>query len=588
MISKKRISPYRGRILVIESDLLCVQKISTELREEGYQVEWADQTNRCFDKIKNEQVDVVILAVEVWENKGYQLIPVIRRLNNLIPIIVTSTDDSIEAAERVREHDIFFYAIKPLDMEELKLVIKNALLRRQASSYEAYSAQRAPDRQGNFEENVLDLKQASKLLKMSQEKVSTLAREGEIPAGRIGNKWHFIRNQLLEWLRITAAGNQKNYGTMILETMEEGVAVIDSDLKIVSCNSAYLRTLDVPRERIIGEHCYAVSHRSNIPCAEANCPVRQAFKKRHPVKCMHVNYDNEGNERYCDIIALPMRNQKGKVLQVVEIIRDNSEIYNLNKHLDWITSFLALESRKTLGSVVMNISALFDINLSKSIPNTDCREMLLSSLCSVKALQDMIRNYIITYKAENGQLQCLKQECDVIRQVIEPTLREFKPVLGKKNMSVAVEVGQRRQLLCDPYLLKIALCNLLSNAVKYGTDSTIVECRFRIKHKKFELKVFNEGVGVPQHQITNIFNRFARFDEWGTSGSGLGLHVVKKIAEIHEGTVQVESGYIIRGKPIKYNEFSAEKQQSTASDPQLKKFATFTLVGKIAGNSGKK
>ena len=131
-----------GRIVIVDKDQKTVKQLMKNLSKQGYKVENIEQTSKMFEKIKNEQIDVLILAVEAWGTKGYELIPTIKKINSFLPIIVTSADDSIEVAARVREQGIFFYAIKPLDMKEIKLALKNALSRKFIRKYEPLAIQK--------------------------------------------------------------------------------------------------------------------------------------------------------------------------------------------------------------------------------------------------------------------------------------------------------------------------------------------------------------------------------------------------------------------------------------------------------------
>lgn len=572
--------PFRkhARIVIMDNDEKTLKQLIKSLSKEGYKAETLAQTSKVFEKIKNEQIDILILAVDAWGTKGYELIPMIKKMNRFLPIIATSADDSIEMATRVREEGVFFYALKPLDMKEIKLALKNAFKKSITRYYEPVTIQKKKVVHKDFEDEILDLNEASKILDVGKQTLRKLAKKGELPATRIGQKWYFIRNQLLEWLRVTAAGNQKNYGTLILETMDEGVAVVDKRLKIISCNSAYLQALDVPRDKIIGEYCYRVSHRSMVPCDESTCPVRQAFKTRRPVKFMHVNYDSDGREHYCDVIALPIKDKQGNVFQVLEVIRDSTEIYNLNEHLNWITSFFVHESRKTLGPIMMNISALVDSKLSETISVGKRNEMLLSSLCSLKLLYDMIRNYIISYKGENRTIQCLKKRLDIKNAVLLPVLEEVKPLFYKKNMDVETRISGDNVIYCDCDLMKIAFSNILNNASKYGTEGTTIQCVLTVSDKECELSILNEGIGVPRNKLDDIFDRFARFDKLEISGTGLGLHVVKMIAEMHNGIIRAESGFLIQNQPVTYNEFDSNEDLYTMKEENLKKFARFILT----------
>lgn len=570
---------------MLDSDREAVQRLLRHFGRLGYDIENIEEPSRMVERVRNDQADALIIAVEAQGIKGYDLLPIIKRINRSIPIIVTSKDDSLEVASRVREHGVFFYAIKPIDLKEIELVVKNALGKKRLRADVAPDTGRHVTDQ-DYEEEILDLDEASKILRLSRATLSRLAHKGEIPGSRVGSRWRFIKNQLFEWLRVTAAGNQRNYGTLILETMDEGVAVVDKRLKIVSCNSAYLQSLDIPRDRIIGEHCYRVSHRSEVPCAAATCPARQAFRTQRPVKFMHINYDEDGGAHYCDVVALPIKDDKGRVSEVVEVIRDNTEIYHLNQHLNWVVSFVAHELKGTLGSVVMNISAIVDEKLSRTLDERKRSEMLLSSLSSLKLMNDMIRNYLISSKGRGGQLEMKMQRVDIQSDVVRPMIDELNPLLMKKNMRIEMKVLGERPVVCDRSLMRIAISNLLNNAAKYGTAGTTIVCGLSLTGRGMEFTCFNEGSGIPADKLDAVFNEFTRFDTSGVGGTGLGLHVVKMIAELHHGTVRAQSGYIIGGRPISYDAFYANEDYFELRDEEahLKKFADFILT--IPGHTG--
>jgi len=566
-------------VLILDTDKVSVHQLTDILVKAGYEVKITEKPSIVIEKVKANQVDAFIVAVEILDAKGYDLIPAIKMINRCIPIIVTSADDSVEIATKVREHGVFFYAIKPLDMKEIKIVVKNAINKKFKNTQEMDWVDKEGLSKGNFEEEVLDVKKACKVLKLSKTTVNKLVKNGELPAVRIGDKWRFNRDQLLEWLRVTGAGNQKNYGTLILETMDEGVAVVDRQLRIVSCNNAYRQSLDIPCNRIIGEHCYRVSHRSTTPCEESTCPVRQAFKTERPVKLMHINYDDEGKEHYCDVLALPIKDEQGRIAEIIEVIRDNTEIYNLNKHLCWVIDFVAHELKGPLGSVMMNISALVDKKLCHTIDKNKRNEMLLASLGSLKLMHDMIRNYLISSKGKKGQLQFNLTIVDINDDVYKPAIDELKPVILKKEMTIETKIQAERPVYCDRDLMKIVFSNLISNAAKYGTTRTKIQCTITVREKEFEFNIFNEGIGIPMEKLTEVFGEFTRFDSTGIGGTGLGLYVVKMIVDMHKGKVKAESGYIVDESPVTYDEFYTDmKFYDLKKDEKVqKKFARFIL-----------
>jgi len=419
MIRQRKAKHYR--IIVMDSDVKTAKQLVSVLCKEGYRAENIEQTSRLFEKIRSNLIDVLILDVDAWYKRGYELIPIVKSMDRLLPIIVTSADDSIEVAAKVREQGIFFYTMKPLDMQEIKIALKNALNRRYTSRY------------------------------------------------------------------TSGLGKQEKLG------------VVDTS----------------------------------------------------------------------------------------EVIRDNAEMCDINKHLNWIMAFFVHECKGTLGSVMMNISALADANISQRISPAKQNAMLLSSLCSLGMLHDMIRNYVISYRGENKRLQCSRRRVDVYKRCLEPVINEFRPMLKKNEMSINVDMKGNRFFYCDADLMKIGFSNLINNAIKYGTACTDIRCKSLTTDEIFRLSIWNEGIGVERERLDDIFERFIRFDKVGINGTGLGLHVVKMIANVHNGSVKAESGYLITDTSVTYDEFYSNPRLAKTDRTDLKKFARFIFEIPSSGHQQK-
>jgi signal transduction histidine kinase len=96
----------------------------------------------------------------------------------------------------------------------------------------------------------------------------------------------------------------------------------------------------------------------------------------------------------------------------------------------------------------------------------------------------------------------------------------------------------------DKFLLDIAISNLIGNSIKYGVDGGSVEVTLKDDKNKLIIEVCDDGVGIPEEEISKIFKDFYRAEnvkKISTEGSGLGLSVVKKIIDRHEGLIRVKS-----------------------------------------------
>jgi PAS domain S-box-containing protein len=98
---------------------------------------------------------------------------------------------------------------------------------------------------------------------------------------------------------------------------------------------------------------------------------------------------------------------------------------------------------------------------------------------------------------------------------------------------------------CDPQAVAYAVSNLLGNAVKFSPDGGTVHVRVSQGDGRTRIRVADEGIGVPEEARETIFDRFVQADMSSTrefGGFGLGLFIVKQVAEAHDGSVTVAPG----------------------------------------------
>ena len=114
-------------ILIADSDEEVRERLKTILADEGYKVETAKVGSEIIQKVQTHDIGVTIMDVFMPGMKVHKVIPAVKSINPGIPIIVMSADSSIDLAREVRKEGIFFYAMKPLNMEEIKLAVKDAV-----------------------------------------------------------------------------------------------------------------------------------------------------------------------------------------------------------------------------------------------------------------------------------------------------------------------------------------------------------------------------------------------------------------------------------------------------------------------------
>ena len=122
-------------------------------------------------------------------------------------------------------------------------------------------------------------------------------------------------------------------------------------------------------------------------------------------------------------------------------------------------------------------------------------------------------------------------------------LSTIKPLAIQRNISLSF-TGEEVCYDADPSDLDIMFNNLLSNAVKYNREGGSVEVSIHKMEESLEIRVKDSGIGMSEEEISQLFKEFVRIKNSrtkGIDGSGLGLSIVSKIAELYGGHIHVKS-----------------------------------------------
>ncbi len=157
-------------------------------------------------------------------------------------------------------------------------------------------------------------------------------------------------------------GSSSNYLQAIIDSLEDELMVVDRDYHIIQANEAVLSRRGKRRREVIGKYCYEISHGVPEFCRPPhhNCPVKVVWETRKPTRATHVHiyYDNgEKRERYVDIIASPITDSHGNVSAVTELMRDVTEIKELE-----LQTAKAHEDLSALNTITSAVSQSLDLD----------------------------------------------------------------------------------------------------------------------------------------------------------------------------------------------------------------------------------
>ncbi len=120
---------HARRVLIIDPDLDLAHELCSRFLEKGYDAENCKGITEAIQRIKNVKFSCVIMDTQIPEMMGYEAVPILKALDPLLKIIMTTSENSRELEIKVREQEIFYYYIKSFDRKELEQAVSNVFQR---------------------------------------------------------------------------------------------------------------------------------------------------------------------------------------------------------------------------------------------------------------------------------------------------------------------------------------------------------------------------------------------------------------------------------------------------------------------------
>jgi PAS domain S-box-containing protein len=329
----------------------------------------------------------------------------------------------------------------------------------------------------------------------------------------------------------------------IIENSGDGVMIVNSYRIIQTWNKALSRLTDIPIEDAVGKPCYQILDLrtpQGVSVCHTMCPlIRPPADGRLSAEGIHHRVDGL-------VITLadnysPQRNEDGETTQIIANVRDVTHFREAEQLKQTLLSVISHEL-KTPVSIIKGYAG----TLAREDANWD-KATLADGLAIIEEESDrldrLITNLLEASRLQTGgfQLQlCYLDLIDVAKNAVE----NLKATTNKHQF--ILDFPEDYPPVCGDYeRLWEVITNLISNAIKYSPNGGDIEINGIIAdNDTVQLSVRDEGIGIPPVEQENIFDYFYRVDNRlvrQTSGTGLGLFLVKAVVEAHGGRVWVES-----------------------------------------------
>ena len=218
---------------------------------------------------------------------------------------------------------------------------------------------------------------------------------------------------------------------------------------------------------------------------------------------------------------------------------DQAQLLQATERLERsLLNSISHDLRTPLSSITGALSSLRDEK--NSLDTESRRELIDLAWEEAGRMNRFVSNLLDMTRLEAGALKIKKEPYDV-QDLLGTCLGSLEPRL--KGKKVKIDIPSDLPLVpMDSVLMAQVMDNVLDNALKYSPPSGMIEVAARIRENRLEIEVADQGPGIPEEYLTQVFNKFSRIIRAdGTSGIGLGLTISKGIVEAHEGKIWAES-----------------------------------------------
>ena len=351
---------------------------------------------------------------------------------------------------------------------------------------------------------------------------------------------------------------------LIFDSMPDMVALIDLNNIVVKANIAMRKKINVGDKNFTGHSCFNLMHANG--CASANCPHLSMLldKKPHNIEIFEPKFN-----LFLDISTIPLFDSANNLLGSLHIARDitiqkeleaklnkyNNELKELNQSKDKFFGIVAHDLRSPFQGMLGFTDLILDE--LETLSKEEIREYLQKVRDSSYSTFSFLENLLNWSRLQTGRMQFNPSNFS-LTETITGIFSLLNSNAHSKNIRLINNLSHDYNVYADQQMLHSILLNLATNAIKFTSEGGTVTFDAKILNrsdqkteitsnpypKRLEISVSDTGTGMSAETVLKLFSIDDHFSLAGTAneqGAGLGLILVKEMAEKHGGTLSVNS-----------------------------------------------
>ncbi len=354
----------------------------------------------------------------------------------------------------------------------------------------------------------------------------------------------------------------------MLESITQGITdevlLLSKDFKIIWANNTILKQAKLELKDVIGKYCYEVTHNTKEPCNNASelCPIDNILKTGNSTTLEHIHFQADGSKQFVEVSVSPVKDKSGEIIQFVHLSRDitvrKEAEYNLQETCQRLqeTQEQLIQSSKmaAMGQLAAGIS--HELNQ----PLTGIKgfaQALLMDFDEKNPFRKDINKIVeqanrIDKIIKNVRTFARKSESDIeavdLNKTVEDAFSLINEQLKLHNILVNKSLDKNLpKIRSDSNQLLQVFVNFITNArdaidcLQRPEGGTITVKTLLCQDNAYVQLIFqDDGCGIEEENLSHIFNPFFTTKS-PDKGMGLGLAIVYRIIEDHDGKINVES-----------------------------------------------
>jgi signal transduction histidine kinase/ActR/RegA family two-component response regulator len=344
------------------------------------------------------------------------------------------------------------------------------------------------------------------------------------------------------------------YAENIIATLREPFLVLNRDLRVKTANRSFLESFHVSHEETENRLVYDLGDGQwDIPLLRTL--LNEVLSKDHPIhdfvvehrfpdigqRTMLLNarkFTRESNAPPLILLAIEDVTERRRLERQMQ--EQAAALADLDHRKDEFLAMLSHELRNPLAAILNAVQVL---QLQKSENSAQQKAQAIIER-QVGQLTHLVDDLLDVSRTITGRIQLRLERIDV-GGIVERAVETARPSIDQRKHELTVSLPPDPiWLYADAVRLEQVVTNLLTNAVKYTDEGGHIGLSVQQEGERVVLRVRDTGLGITPAFLPHVFDLFTqaeRSSDRSQGGLGIGLAVVKRLVEMHEGTIEVSS-----------------------------------------------